>query len=278
MKKIKIFHLPVFIAALLGGIIAVVLYMYVSGNSLADYARNLQDGQFICENGYIYEKIKETDSGLITANRVGHSGCRFTILFGRKPADKLLPHEYAMQITDYGSIFMDKQGTVWLLQNLNHNSTQARLSQFFLPSAELDTADVGQLPIDSATQKLSGGGSSYYPHSVPINYHSITIPFKAELTSELNTYRKYFRNTKVEFSVKLKDGWHCVDVYRPNTQYSIDPNKYNQSIKLLNLCRGVYMNAQCRLTVYDKNNDRALSQCEFGLIISEGKAYIEVSG
>jgi len=275
MKKLRIFHLPVFIAAVLGLILSAVLYLYASGYSMADYAQTLKDGQFICENGYIYEAIEVKDSGIVIANRVGHSLCRFTVLFGRKPTDTLLPHEFAMQVTDQGSIFMDNQGTVWLVKSLNADSGQVRLTQFFLPAADLDTAEVDELQIDSKTQKLSGGGL-YYPPAAPTNDFALTIPFKANLTSELNTYRKYFSATNVEFSVKLKDGWHSVDIYRPNTQYSIDPYIYNQSVKLLHLCRNTYMNGQCRLTVYDKNTLKALSRCEFGLLINKGKAYIEL--
>ncbi len=248
-----------------------MLYMYVSGNSMLDYAPNLKDGQFICENGYIYETVKEYNRGLIIANRVGHSGCRFTVLFGRKPAEKLLPHEYALQTTDRESIFMDNQGTVWLYETLNYAPRQARLTKLFLSSAELDTLNMDKLQIYTKSQKLSTPVSS-----TAINSLSLYIPFKAELTSELNTYRKYYQNTSAEFSVKLKDGWYALDVDRPNTQYSIDPNQPNQSIKLLNLGQRIYLNTRCRLIIYDKNTCKALSQCEFDLVIKKGTAYIEV--
>ena len=277
MKKIRFFHLPVFMVALFGLILSVVLYMFFPGNSLAEYALTLEDGQFICENGYIYETIEVYDSGTVVANRLKHSLCRFTILFGTKPAVKLLPHEYAMQITDYKTIFMDNQGTVWLHDRLNYTPLQVKLEQFFIPSAELDAAAVGKLQIDNSAKKIEQDNVLYHPTHSSINEFSLTIPFKAELTSEISTYRDYSKNTSVEFSVKLKDGWHSIDVYRPYTQYSIEPKQYNQLIKLLRLGSNVYMNTQCRLTVYDKNSNSALSQVEFVLTIKDGKAYIEVA-
>ena len=276
MKKIRIFHLPTFMAALFGLILSIALYILFPGNSLAEYALTLEDGQFICENGYIYETIKIYDSGTVVANRQKHSLCRFTILFGTKAAFKLLPHEYAMQITDYKTIFMDNQGTVWLHDRLNYTPRQVKLEHFFIPSAELDTTAVGKLQIDNSAKKIEQDNVLYHPTHSSINEFSLTIPFKAELTSELSTYRDYSRNTSVEFSVKLKDGWHSIDVYRPYTQYSIEPKQYNQLIKLLRLGSNVYMNTQCRLTVYDKNTCEALSLSEFWLTVNDGKAYIEV--
>ena len=278
MKKIRIFHLPVFIAALFGIFLSIALYMIFPGNSLAEYALTLEDGQFICENGYIYEKVKETYSGLVTANRIRHSGCRFTILFGRTPSAKLLPHEYAMQITDRGTVFMDNQGTVWLYEFLHSNARQAHMKQFFPTTPEVDTTAVGKLQINSKTQNLPGMNSVYPSSPDYLNAFAITLPFKAALTSELDTYRKYYQNTSVDLAVRLKDGWHSVKVNRQSTQYSIDPILYNQSIKLINLGHRIYMNTQCRITVYDKNTCKALSQSEFWLTVNDGKAYIKVVG
>ena len=259
MKKIKIFHLPVFIAALLGGVLAAVLYTIVPGESLLDYALTLEDGQFVCETGNIYEFAEVDLNGITLATWVGRAPRKFKTRFGKTPAKELLPHEFAMQLTDPGSIYADNQGRIWChASECLYDSTVASLKLYIsAPATEFERKSVGDIQIDIASKNLSG--SIPYTNDY-INKRVLTLPYTPTPSPSDYGYYKYVRTTDIELSVTLKDGQYILHCGRGTIRHvSFPPMGYK-----------VYTNVRCRLTVFSTVSNLAISQGEFDLTIDNG--------
>lgn len=263
-KQVRIHHLPIFISALLLAVFAIVLHCSAHGDSLLDYALTLEDGQFICETGYIYEAKADYDDGIVFADRFKKVHNKFKTRFGKTPASELLPHEFAMQLTDFGSVFIDNRGQTWRYTYLEYSSrtydeSRAFLEPFITPVSDADTKDACKLQIDKNRWKLSGALTSGSEDL--INFMSITIPYSLDLPA--NRVR-YLRSAETEFSVKLKDGWYAL----PAT------NTTTRSVNIPRLGYKAYADAQFRLTVFSDAADGALAHGEFKLIIDKQRIHI----
>lgn len=263
MKKIRIFHLPVFMSALFGLILAIVLYITVPGESLLDYALTLEDGQFVCETGNIYEFAEVDPNGITLATWVGRAPRKFKTRFGKAPANELLPHEFAMQLTDPGSIYADNQGRIWChASECRYDAAVASLKLYITaPATEFDGKSVGDIRIDIESKNLSG--SVPYTNDY-INYRVLTLPYTPTPSPSDYGYYKYVHATDIELSVTLKDGQYALPCGRGTIRHvSFPPMGYK-----------VYTDVRCRLTVFGTHSNLAISQCEFNLTIDKGVVYI----
>lgn len=263
MRKIRIFHLPVFIIVIIG--LALALYLHISQprESLLDYALTLKDGQFICETGRIYEAVADyPTSGRIYAKRVGEVKGNFKVNFKNTPAEKLLPHEFAMQMTDYGSIYIGSDGSVWHDTHEEYNENNALLLQYLTPAAVLDSSNAAELNIydgdlyQDYTRDLLGIKHKIY------NYYALSLDYAIIHTSSSTQTSENISN--VEFSVKLKDGWYAI----PST------NLCPGTIRLPNIGFDTQATAQCRLSAYDAATGLALACGEFELFIKDHRIHI----
>ena len=262
-NRFQIHHLPIFISALLITVFAIVLHCFAPGDSLLDYALTLEDGQFICETGYIYEAKVDFDDGIVSADRAAKVHNKFKSRFGKTPASELLPHEFAMQLTDFGSIFIDNQGQTWRYTHRKYNSkydeSRAFLEPFITPVSDADTKDACKLQIDKSSWKLSGALTSGSEDL--INFMSITIPYSLDLPVK---QVRYLRSAETEFSVKLRDGWYALPAVNTTTH----------SVNIPRLGYKAYADAQFRLTVFSDAADGALAHGEFDLIINKQRIHI----
>ena len=116
MRYIR-FHLPLF-AVLLVCTLALCAYILLQPTRLAlqDIAETLEAGQFLCEDGSIWQVMGEEGYTVqyVTVKKVGKIDSK-TIKheFGNKISGELSAAEYAQRVTYYGGVWVDSNGEVW---------------------------------------------------------------------------------------------------------------------------------------------------------------------
>ena len=273
-NSFQIHHLTIFISALLLAVFAIVLHCFAPGDSLLDYALTLEDGQFICETGYIYEAVADyPQTDRIYVRHIGEVRRDFNVSFGSTPSEKLLPHEFAMQMTEYGSIYIDNRGQVWHDTHEEYNNpfhdikekrskNDALLVRYLTPAAEFNTLDAAEL-------NIFGGGlyeeftrdQLHRQHKV-YNYYSLGIEYAIVHTSASS--KSYTPASDVEFSVRLRDGWYAI------TSRNVSTGR----LCLPNIGFDTKADARCRITVFDPSADKSLAFEEFDMLIDSHTIHI----
>lgn len=258
----RLFHFPVFIAVLVGMALALILHFSQPRDSLLDYALTLQDGQFICETGKIYEAVADYPaSDRIYARCIGDANGDFVVNFGSTPAENLLPHEFAMQMTVYGSIFIDNSGNVWHDTHEVCNGENALLVQYLTPAAVLDRSDVVEINIFGGSLKQDYRHDAVGIKQEVFTYYPISLTYSILHSS--SSADRYNDDLAVEFSVKLKNGW-----------YAITSQHYDHTIYLPNVSLDTTAEAKGFLTVYDAAISTAYACCEFDMHIKDNRIHV----
>ncbi len=261
-QKFRLFHLPIFIAVLVGLALALVLHFNQPRDSLLDYALTLQDGQFICETGKIYEAVADYPaSDRIYARCIGEANGDFVVNFGSIPAEKLLPHEFAMQMTVYGSIFIDNRGNVWHDTHEVCNGKNALLVQYLTPAALLDRSDAVEINIHYGSLKQDYRRDAIGTKHEVFTYYPISLTYS--ILHSFSYAERYNDDLAAEFSVKLKDGW-----------YAITSQHDDHTIYLPNVSLDTTAKAKGLLTVYDAADSTAYACCEFEMNVKNNRLHI----
>ena len=201
MKKIRIFHLPVFVIILLCGISAAVLHIttpkpILDHTLLPEYALALEDGQFICEDGSIWRMRRDSRNGDVNLTRISEVDHRlFTDIRKASHASELLPYEYAMATETKRLIFLRNDGSVWLAtDDVIYPDKTLVIPFYIIPSPQLDVSyeEILITPEGNDTAIIANRLKSYHRYYVYLESTRYALDnFSAYLSVELKDGRYY---------------------------------------------------------------------------------------
>jgi len=202
-QKFRLFHLPVFIVVLVGLALALVLHFSQPRDSLLDYALTLQDGQFICEDGSIWELNRGIYGDRVNIRLIGKAKNKRFQNFGPLiDADKLLPHEYAIAAEKMRLIFLSSDGSVWFAPNdVTADNVSQIIPYYTIPAPKFEPIDGS---MDATVKSYRSTRSGYRAYMIKALGRNHTA--RAYLSVELKDGRYYIYSTTGEISAY---GKHC---------------------------------------------------------------------
>lgn len=116
MRYIR-FHWPLLAAGVVCILLLCTAFFEPPRELLQDMAMELEAGQFICEDGTIWQiSDKPNYSKYTQVRKIGETDPeRIKHEFGNKVTGPLSPVEYAQRVNSYGYVWVDSDGGVWSL-------------------------------------------------------------------------------------------------------------------------------------------------------------------
>lgn len=191
MRYIK-FHWKLFVPILACVLLLCTTFFKPPRETLWDIASGLEAGQFICEDGTIWQLLGEEGyTSYATVKKVGEIAPE-TILheFGNRVTEPMSAVEYAQRVSAYGMVWVDNAGKAWEpSRDGGHMTTDGVEIINLFPFFELSEVEAElsvELPVEI---KLSDR---------PI--------FEVSVDSE-----DEYSNCWFTLSLLLEDGWHVVE-------------------------------------------------------------------
>lgn len=192
MRYIR-FHLPLF-AALLVCTLALCAYILLQPTRLAlqDIAETLEAGQFLCEDGSIWQiSDKPNPSKYTYVQRIGEIDPE-TIRheFGNKVDGALSAAEYAQRVSRYGDVWVDSEGGVWTRTSTGYTVQHNELGDF-----------VTLVPFFKLSEEEAD-----FSVEAPVTMRENSLTFDVSLESG-EEYSDYYYT----LAIMLEDGWRVVE-------------------------------------------------------------------
>ena len=191
MRYIK-FHWKLFLLILACVLLLCTTFFKPPRETLWDIASGLESGQFICEDGTIWQILgKEGYTSYATVQRVGEIAPE-TILheFGNRVTEPMGTVEYAQRVSEYGNVWVDCNGEVWKPSGDGSHIADGAEFMYLVPYLELSEVEA------ELSRELS---LEMKPHSL---FFKIPLGTEDEYCEECKYY--------YTLSLLLADGWKVV--------------------------------------------------------------------
>lgn len=245
--KFRIFHLPLFISALLG--IALIAYSYLSTprDSIHTYALTLEENSFICGDGYTYVLSVPLPDGRLSLTRSPDSRHKeFVLDFIVSASQTTLPYKLAFSALSPEQVFIPNDGSVWRLDEKEKDNFI--ITPYAVPAD--DTEAERKLPSESKSTVTSDRE----------HYH-LGISFYFESEKELGS-------VTCRLAVKFKDGWYYMgsdecELERSPQLMAVNTLHYSVNAGFTPLYLDDYMDLYLCLVAFDASGNKLFTSNNF---------------